>query len=133
GRNPTPPAPPSPAPLVGVLVNVVGGYSRAVIRGVGSFAIARGWRCRVEGVNAPALERSLAGFDGLIVQASGDQLQDLAANSPCPVVNVSSAMSAYAAPSVVTDDRAVGRLGADHLLRLGYRDLLFYAPDDRQF
>lgn len=132
-ESPSTPSAGQSGPLVGVLVNVVGGYSRAVIRGVGSFAIARGWRCRVEGVNAPALARSIHGFDGLIVQTSGDQLRDLAVHSPCPVVNVSSAMSEYATPSVVTDDRAVGRLGGDHLLRLGYRDLLFFSPDERQF
>jgi LacI family transcriptional regulator len=50
-----------------------------------------------------------------------------------PVVNVSSKLESGTMPSVVSDDKAVGRLAAEYFLRRGYRNFLFYAPYDRQF
>ena len=123
----------SAPPRVGIVVNNVGGYSRAVIRGAASFGFARNWTCRAQGVNARDMLSDLTQFDGLIVQAGLTELRGLLANCPVPVVNVSSAPTAYPAPSVVSDDVQVGRLGADHLLARGHRRLIFYRPDNRQF
>jgi len=55
---------------VGVIINNVGGYSRGVLRGIASFAYARAWTCRVQGVNQRALLQHRRDFDGLIVQAA---------------------------------------------------------------
>lgn len=118
---------------VGVIVNNVGGYSRGVLRGLVSFASARAWTCRVEGVNETSLVQHLTDFDGLIVQAAiPAQLRKLT-GLQAPVVNVSSKIESGEVPSVVSDDKAVGRLGADYFLRLGYRTFVFYSPYDRQF
>ena len=123
---------------VGVIVNNVGGYSRAVIRGVASFATSRGWECRAQGVNIYDLPAaaSVRGLDGLIVQADAAGLRRVRRVTDAaglPVVNVSSAIEAGGTPSVVTDDEAVGRLGAEHFLRRGHRRLAFFGPDPRQF
>ncbi|MGF1634446.1 MAG: substrate-binding domain-containing protein [Phycisphaerae bacterium] len=124
----------APAGLkIGVIVNNVGGYSRGVIRGIASFAFTSGWDCRVEGVNDHQLEKRLRTFDGLIVQAGTAETVRLIKRLRRPVVNVSSARSQRGVASVVSDDAAVGRLGADHFLRLGFRRLAFFAPDDREF
>jgi len=118
---------------VGVIVNNVGGYSRGVLRGIASFASARAWVCRVEGVNEADLMRHLADFNGLIVQAATPAQLTKLRSLRIPVVNVSSKLESGQMPSVVSDDKAVGRLGADHFVRRGYRNFIFYAPYDRQF
>ncbi len=120
-------------PIIGVIVNTVGGYSRGVIRGITSFAFARAWTCRVQGVNDQEITTHLDAFDGLIVQAATpQQVRSLEATRK-PVVNVSSALPATRFPSVVSDDVAVGRVGADYFLRLGFRRFVFFNPDERSF
>ncbi|CAN5611828.1 DNA-binding transcriptional regulator [soil metagenome] len=118
---------------VGVIVNNVGGYSRGVLRGIAPFASARAWVCRVEGVNETSLMTHLTDFNGLIVQAATPSQLTKLSSLRIPVVNVSSKLESGQMPSVVSDDKAVGRLGAEHFLRLGYRNFIFYAPYERQF
>lgn len=120
-------------PIIGVIVNNVGGYSRGVIRGITSFAFARAWTCRVQGVNDEQIVGHLDAFDGLIVQAATPQQVRSLEKASVPVVNVSSALPMTRFASVVSDDIAVGRMGADYFLRRGYRSFVFYNPDDRAF
>ncbi len=120
-------------PVIGVIVNNVGGYSRSVIRGISSFANARAWTCRVQGLNEQDIPQRPDQFDGLIVQAATPQQVKSLSNTKTPVVNVSSALPMTQFPTVVSDDRAVGRLGADYFLRRGYRQFIFYSPDSRAF
>lgn len=118
---------------VGIIANYVGGYSRGVIRGIASFAFARAWICRVEGINEAAIGKHLKDYDGLIIQAATAEQARLLSRSSVPAVNVSSALGLKRVPSVVSDDRQVGTMGAEHFLRRGHRHFAFYAPDDRQF
>ncbi len=120
-------------PTIGVIVNNVGGYSRGVIRGITSFAFARAWICRVQGVNDGDLTSHLDAFDGLIVQAATPQQVKSLAKTRVPIVNVSSALPTTAFPSVVSHDVAVGRMGAEYFIRLGFRRHLFFNPDKRAF
>lgn len=125
---------PSFRPVIGVIANNVGGYSRGVIRGVAQYAFARNWICRVQGVNEFSLSAKLQHFNGLIVQAaSAQQMRRLETVREVPVVNISSSIELERFPSVVSDDRAIGRMGADYFDRKGYRHLAFYAPDSRRF
>lgn len=132
-----PPAPSSPEsrrrPVIGVIVNTVGGYSRAVVRGITSYAFARAWTCRVEGVNDARIADRLEEYDGFIVQAATPELTKTLSAIRTPLVNVSSALPRTRFASVVSDDVAVGRLGADYFLRRGYRQFCFHAADDREF
>lgn len=121
-------------PVIGLIANNVGGYSRGVIRGVAQYAFARNWTCRVQGVNEFSLSAKLHHFDGLITQAaSAQQLRRLEQVRNLPVVNISSSIELERFPSVVSDDRAIGRMGADYFDRKGYRHLAFFAPDNRRF
>lgn len=117
------------------MVNNVGGYSRGVVRGLASFANARGWKCDVQGLGDggnPA-DRLLPNVDGLIVQVTGGARLEQVRALGVPVVNVSSALAAGEVPAVVSDDEAVGRLGADHFLRRSFRHFAFYAPGNHRF
>lgn len=122
---------------VGVVVNVVGGYSRGVLRGVASYAAGRGWRLGVAGVNVAAVQPEARRWDGILAQipadAGGERLVAACKEAEVPLVNISSAVAAAGIPSVVSDDGMVGRIGAEHLLRLGIRRLAFFGPDQRAF
>jgi LacI family transcriptional regulator len=120
-------------PLIGVIVNNVGGYSRGVVRGITSFAFARAWTCRVQGVNEHATLDNFADYDGLIVQARTPEAIEKIDISKKPVVNVSSALPPGTLPSVASDDLAVGRLAADYFLKRGYRHFSFVTQDLREF
>ncbi|HLL88782.1 MAG TPA: DNA-binding transcriptional regulator [Tepidisphaeraceae bacterium] len=72
-------------------------------------------------------------MDGLVVQVtSTERLAQLRA-AGVPAVNVSSALATDELPAVVSDDEAVGRLGADHFLRRSFRHFAFYAPGNHRF
>lgn len=118
---------------VAVIINNVGGYSRGVLRGVASYANARAWVCRVQGVNVVDLVAEIERVDGLIIQAATPEQAGLLERLPVPAVNVSSALGLKRVPSVVSDDPAVGRVGADHLIRLGHIRFAFFCADDRQY
>ncbi|MGN6627884.1 MAG: substrate-binding domain-containing protein [Tepidisphaeraceae bacterium] len=120
-------------PVIGVIVNNVGGYSRGVVRGITSFAFARAWTCRVQGVNEASMMTRIEDYDGLIMQAASAEQASLLAATRTPLVNVSSALPVTRFTSVVSDDIAVGRLGADYLLRRGYRQFVFVGSDPREF
>jgi LacI family transcriptional regulator len=115
-------------PRVGVIVNNVEGYARGILRGVMPFAFARQWECSVMGVGLSPTSDNTSRFDGIIAQTrSIDQLYRLL-GAGVPLVNVSSSLQVDEASSVVCDDLAVGRLGAEHFIRRGFRRFVWYAP-----
>jgi LacI family transcriptional regulator len=118
---------------IAVIVNNVEGYARGVLRGVMPFAFSRGWDCTVVGIGLTQPSDNPVGFDGIIVQIGS--LKDVGKfrRTGVPVVNVSSSMKVETMPSVVCDDEAVGRLGADYFLRRGFRHFGWYSPLDRHF
>ena len=118
---------------VAVLFNNAGGYSRNVIKGVTSFAASRPWQLSVEGVTESDLISRLSEFSGAIVQVTLKQIIPTLRRAGIPVVNVSSAGPGRVLPSVVSDDDAIGRMGAEHFLRLGFRSLVYFGPDQREF
>jgi LacI family transcriptional regulator len=119
--------------VVGIVMNAVSGYSRGVLKGVASFAAARGWSLRVHGINEAEVDLEGKRWTGIIVQAATKAQVSVFSRARVPVVNISSSIPDVGLPTVINDDLAVGRIGADHLLRRGYRTLLFYAPDRRAF
>jgi LacI family transcriptional regulator len=118
---------------IAVIVNNVEGYARGVLRGVMPFVFSRGWKCTVVGVGLIGPSDNLDKYDGIIVQIGSEKDAEKFRRIGVPVVNVSSSMKVDAMPSVVCDDHAVGRLGADYLLRRGFRHFGWYSPLDRYF
>lgn len=120
-------------PVIGVIVNNVGGYSRGVVRGITSFAFARAWTCRVQGVNESQTIANFSDYDGIIVQAASEEVVRRMRAANKPIVNVSSARPPGELASVASDDLAVGRLAADYFLKRGYRHFIFVSQDEREF
>src|SRR5437870_5706345 len=62
--------------------------------------------------------------DGIIA-AVKDPASDIVVETGIPVVDVVGALRHEGVPLVHTNDRSVGRLGAEHLLERGFRNLAF--------
>jgi LacI family transcriptional regulator len=118
---------------VAVIVNNVEGYARGVLRGVMPFAFARGWKCRVLGVGLSEPSDKTGPVDGVIMQIRSEKSVQPYHIARLPLVNVSSSMQMDNVPSVVCDDVAVGRLGAEYFLRRGFRTFGWYSPLDQRF
>ena len=72
--------------------------------------------------------RSLAGWKGDGVLANVRRMSEVhaARKLGIPVVALSGALEEGLLPRVLTDNEAIGRLGAEHLLDCGFRRLAFY-------
>lgn len=128
------PCPNRSTPLrVAVVLNNAEAYARGVLRGVTSFGFARAWDCRVQGIHAIDPLEPAVPPAGIIVQANDAEQVRRLRESGAVVVNVSSAMASPGVPSVVCDDEQVGRMGAEHFIRRGFRRLVFFLPVDRQY
>jgi len=85
--------------------------------------------CREHGVGIAFGDPALSPLDllrgmgvaGVVTQASSEQRASEFAACGLPVINISALTQIRAIPSVLTDNRAVGRLAAEHLLDLGLR------------
>jgi LacI family transcriptional regulator len=67
---------------------------------------------------------NLERFRCLVVYGEGRKAEELAAHAP-HVVQISNRHPSETLPQVLTDDGEVGKLGAEYLLGLGYRKLVF--------
>jgi LacI family transcriptional regulator len=64
--------------------------------------------------------------NGALAELRTEREARLAAQAPYPVVNLLSTLPPGGPPRVVTDNRAVGRLGAKHFLERGFVRCVFY-------
>lgn len=104
-------------PVAGVMV-----YER-IRRGIAAYARLRGWvlAADTDSPGVPLAKLLAAPASGAIVHANSPA--DLAAISRFryPVVNVSGALECRDVPWVNSDNPAIGRLAAEHLIESGYR------------
>jgi LacI family transcriptional regulator len=104
------------------LVSPLSAYGQAVARGIARYAHSRRhWVLRFP----QSLATLRAPPHGIIAQVSSPKMFDMFRAAGCPVINVSSATADVPFPSVVVDNRAVGRLAAEHLLARGLRQFAF--------
>ena len=116
---------------VGYIGGLLTNYAREVSAGILDYAgrLPRGrhWRVTVFHTGSVLSDTThlLANPpDGLIVQAFGAPLLDLCHKLQRPWVNVGSLVAADV-PTVVSDNSAIGRLGAKEFLRQGLKHFLF--------
>jgi LacI family transcriptional regulator len=114
---------------IGLAIDAVAGYGRGVIRGVMSFCRKNPrWTITVEPrwsfAQVPDIDEWEA--DGLIVQIPTREFEDHVLERGLPATNVSNVFfEAARIPTVVPDDAAVGKMGAEYLISLGFRELGF--------
>ena len=116
-------------PSIALLIEVSSAHARGLIRGISSYAQAKGpWRLRlIEPQRASEIRRWLADWDGsgVIARVESDAIAEALVARRVPVVNVAGASVLTQWPRVDTDNDAVCRLAASHLIERGYRHFAF--------
>jgi LacI family transcriptional regulator len=114
-----------------VLLDLVHCYDRGILQGIGAFARDhRTWSVVVEEVHRQRIPdlREWRG-DGLIVNFDDRRVAEAVRSVNLPVVGVGGGRGWYddrsGIPYVATDDEAIGRLAAEHLLEQGLRNFGF--------
>lgn len=71
--------------------------------------------------------------DGIIASINTPREAEVAAEFNVPVVNISSALIDTSIPKSIIDNRAIGRLAADHLISKGFQQFAFYGLEGVQY
>ncbi len=105
-------------------------FARRAARGAGQYAREHGsWQPVLVRPNAAVLDKPLAGIAappaGVIGFFGGAPVQEAIAARGLPAVNVSARLEESPIVRVIADNRAAGRLAAEHLLDVGFRRLAF--------
>ena len=104
------------------------GYSRAVLRGIQEYAVARPhWIFR----DAPPTREILEPLQewkphGIIALLFDQQVADSLATMKKPIVNTTSTLDLPKIPLVENDHEAIGRLAAEYFLQRGFRNFGFF-------
>lgn len=109
-----------PTRRVGVVMQPVRTYCRGVLRGLASVSNSARWDCVLIPTDEPLPIPDMGGFvHGFIGHFSEKALLDHVERAGVPAVDISPARPDAKLPAVRTDELAVGRLAAAHLLALG--------------
>ena len=114
---------------VAILIETSRAYGRGLIRGISRYNAERGqWSTyfQPQGLGAPP-PPWLANWhgDGIIARIEDRRLARAVAQSRRPVVNLRGTLSDVAFPFIGSDNEAIGRMGADHLLERGFQQFAF--------
>lgn len=123
----------SPRPRVALIVETSLASGRDVLRGIARYLRAHGpWSIYHE---PRALEESVPPWllqwqgDGIIARIQNQPIADAVVGTGLPVVDVLGLVSGLPVPLVHVDDRAIAKLGAEHLLERGFRHFGFCAVE----
>jgi len=112
-------------------------YGRRLLRGIAKYLRAHGpWSVFLEqrGLteSVPAWIDSWEG-DGIISRVTTPQLAERLAARYVPVVDLTDIYGDVGLPQIWSDDRAIGRLAAEHLLERGFRQFAFCGFSDHHW
>lgn len=118
---------------VGLMVDPLSGYGNKILDGISRYAQRKpGWRIAYfdrERRELADLVQSWQG-DGIICTVVDQRFHDAAAGREIPVINVAGLLDESEVASVLSDDHAIGRLGAEHLLDRGFTHFAFVRRRD---
>ncbi len=120
-------------PRIGLMIEASGGWPRSVLLGLLGYARpGRQWLFKHAGEQSHDLE-ALRDWqpDAIVARVADRVLARGLENWSGPVINISNMLPDQGFARIGPDDRAVGRLAAEHLLDRGYRELAVVA-DPRQ-
>src|SRR5829696_3040429 len=120
---------------VAVMMQPVRTYCRRIMLGVATVSSQSRWECILLPTDVPPPIADLGAFvHGLIGHFSEKELADRVERAGLPAVDISPAqLKGHALPRVSTDDVAVGRLAAAHLLSLGLPHFAFFGTGSHYF
>lgn len=116
-------------PHVALIVETSIHYGRQILRGITRYLRShQPWSVFLEQrelwTAPPQWLKNWKG-DGVICRKTTPQLAEMLARTNVPLVDVSDCDPALGAPRISSDDQAIGRLAADHLLERGFRHFAF--------
>ncbi|HEX8340883.1 MAG TPA: substrate-binding domain-containing protein, partial [Tepidisphaeraceae bacterium] len=118
-------------PLVGIIVDGVTGFGRAIMRGVMRHAnLQRRWLIFEELRNVMR-PKAWPAFDGAIVAGAGQNVIEYAFRRSRHVVMCSGSADPARSPVACMDDYAVGQVAAEHLLDCRLRRFAFFGHNTR--
>ncbi|MFP4054538.1 MAG: substrate-binding domain-containing protein [Phycisphaerae bacterium] len=121
-------------PVVALLVDSRTRYGRTILQGIARYIRTHSpWNCFVGSEPVEGFPRGLRQWsgDGIIATLHHAEAADQLRSFRVPVVNVANRRDIPGIPTVACDDVAIGRLGAEHFLERGFRNLAFFGlPED---
>ena len=116
-------------PHVVLIVETSSSYGRGILQGITRYFRPRSpwlifFQERDLAPRRPAGSRNGAG-DGVITRLMSQELADHFRRVRVPVVNVNDVHTAHGLPTVQSDHRMIGQLGAEHLLDRGFQQFAF--------
>lgn len=127
---------------IGLLLDIQEEYPRSIVQGIIRYGRASGgWQVMAKRCRPVLLWEDLDHWegDGIIAWVRYEEEAERLRGLRVPVVNVSSWLAKAPFPSILSDNRAIGRLAAEHLLERGLERFAFlrvldtaYARDREQ-
>lgn len=107
------------------------GLSREICRGIYSYnRTGTGWEFILQPYSATELYNTRDWkYDGIIGGFNVKSLHDAAIATGHPVIDVSGGIEWPDMPQVCEDNRAIGRLAAQHLMKYGLKEFAFFGAD----
>ena len=114
---------------VAILIETSRAYGRGLIRGIARYNAERGqWSTYFQpqglGDPPPPWLAKWCG-DGIIARIDNRRLAKAVAQSGRPVVNLRGTLADVSFPFIGSDNEAIARMGAEHLLERGFRRFAF--------
>lgn len=121
-------------PHVALIVETSSAYGRQILKGIARYLRAhQTWSVFLEQraltTRTPRWLETWRG-GGVIARSLDDRLSEVLRQAGIPVVNLVDRGGESAFPVIRSDDEAIGRLGGEHLLERGFRDLAFCGFDN---
>jgi len=121
--------------LVALILSTASAYGRSVLRGVARF-VREHERWTLELVpDWNEQPQRVAGWrgHGIIAQVDSHPFLDALYAFGRPFVNVADLRADLVAPTVISDNRDIGRMAAEHFLARGFRNFAFYGLEDTYY
>ncbi|MBD3675065.1 MAG: DNA-binding transcriptional regulator [Planctomycetaceae bacterium] len=126
--------PHSSRPAVALLIETSNAYARGVLQGITSYQREhQPWSIYLpeqeRGAKPPGWLRNWQG-DGIIARIETEEIAKAIRQTGLPVIDVSAARRVPGIPWVETDDTAIARLAAEHLMERGFQHFAFCGEPD---
>jgi LacI family transcriptional regulator len=113
---------------IGLMIEPLGGYRNKLLTGISRYVQQKpDWRIAFFDRERRELAELVATWqgDGIICTLADQRLRQAALRRRMPVINVAALIDEPAVVNVISDDRAVGRMGAEFFLGRGFRNFGF--------
>jgi len=118
---------------IGLMVEPLSGYGAKILDGISRYAQQKAdWRIAYfdrERRELADLVRSWEG-DGIICTVVDPRFHEAAVSRRLPIVNVAGLLDEMEVPSVLSDDRAIGRMAAEHFIEKGFSEFAYLSRRD---